>query len=264
MFKRFSFWLKAKFSRVLDNAENVGETLDYSYQQQLTQLQNVKRGIADLVTAKKRVQLQSDKLQQQEEKLDRQARDALTQGREDIARLALERKVSVSTERTALVAQVEDLQLQQDKLVESQKKLQSKIEQFRTKKEVIKAQYSAAEAQVRISEAATGVGESMADVGMAMGRAIEKTEQMKARADAVAELEAAGTFEMPGLSSGEDDIDRELAQLGAGSQVSSEMERMKAELGIASPPAELEAGEQGVTELKLSSEPATQSNPPTA
>jgi phage shock protein A len=122
-----------------------------------------------------------------------------------------------------------------------------KIESFRTKKEVIKAQYSAAEAQVRISEAATGVGEEMADVGLAMQRAIDKTENMKARADAVEELEAAGTFEdLTALGSGQDDIDRELAALGAGGMVDDELAKMKAELGqgSAAPPAELEAGEE--------------------
>ena len=118
----------------------------------------------------------------------------------------------------------------------SEQKLRTKIEQFRSKKEVIKAQYSAAEAQVRISEAATGVGEEMADVGLAMQRALDKTENMKARADAVQELEAAGTFEdLTALGSGEDDIDRQLKQLSSTSEVDAELAKMKAELGSGSP-----------------------------
>src|SRR5207248_205376 len=123
-------------------------------------------------------------------------------------------------------------------------KLRTKIEQFRSKKEVIKAQYSAAEAQVRISEAATGVGEEMADVGLAMQRALDKTENMKARADAVQELEAAGTFEdLTALGPGEDDIDRQLKQLSSQTEVDAELEKMKAELGGGSGPAgELGAG----------------------
>jgi phage shock protein A len=100
---------------------------------------------------------------------------------------------------------------------------------------VIKAQYSAAEAQVRISEAATGVGEEMADVGLAMQRALDKTENMRARADAVQELEAAGTFEdLTALGSGEDDIDRQLKQLSSQSEVDAELEKMKAEIGSGS------------------------------
>jgi phage shock protein A len=229
---RFSTVIKAKISRMLDRAEDPSETLDYGYQKQVELLQNVKKGIADVVTSKKRLQMQSTKLEQQVVKLDTQARQALSQGREDLARAALERKTVAQTELQSLDQQVKELETQQEQLTENEKRLRTKIEAFRTKKEVIKAQYSAAEAQVKISEAAHGVGEQMADVGLAIQRAEDKTEQMKARASAVEELEAAGTFEdITQLGPPQDDIDRELAQLGAGAQVDDELAKMKAELG---------------------------------
>jgi phage shock protein A len=243
---RMSTVIKAKISKLLDRAEDPGETLDYSYTKQLESLQQVKKGIADVVTAKKRLGMQAQKLEQSVVKLDTQARQALAAGNEELARTALERKTLAQTELQSLDQQVAELQSQQDKLTESEKRLRTKIEAFRTKKEVIKAQYSAAEAQVRISEAATGVGEEMADVGLAMQRAVDKTEDMKARASAVEELEAAGTFDdITQLGSGQDDIDRELAALGTGSMVDDELAKMKAELGQGStpPPAELESGE---------------------
>ena len=241
---RMSTVVKSKISKLLDRAEDPAETLDYSYQKQLEQLQNVKKGIADVVTAKKRLQAQEQTSQQQIVKLDTQARQALAAGKEDLARTALERKNGLQTEMQTLDQQIDDLQRQQDQLTDSEQKLRSKIEAFRTKKEVIKAQYSAAEAQVRISEAATGVGEQMADVGLAMQRAVDKTEQMKARADAVQELEAAGTFDdLTALGSGEDDIDRQLRELSSTSVVDDELAKMKAELGGGSAPAgELGAG----------------------
>jgi phage shock protein A len=192
---RMSTVVKAKVSKLLDRAEDPAETLDYSYQKQVEQLQNVKKGIADVVTAKKRLQMQESSLQQSVVKLDTQARQAVSAGQEDLARAALERKNVAQTELQSLDTQVTELEDQQQKLTDSEQKLRAKIEAFRTKKEVIKAQYSAAEAQVRISEAATGVGEQMADVGLAMQRAVDKTENMRARADAVQELEAAGTFD---------------------------------------------------------------------
>ena len=229
---RFSTVVKSKVSRLLDRAEDPQETLEYGYQKQVESLQNVKKGIADVTTSKKRIQMQSQKLEQQVVKLDTQARQALSQGREDLARTALERKNGVQSELQSLDAQVAELERQQEQLTQNEQKLRQKIEAFRTKKEVIKAQYSAAEAQVRISEAATGVGEQMADLGLAIQRAEEKTDDMRARAAAVEELEAAGTFEdLSQLGSGGDDIDRQLAELSAGSQVDSELERMKAELG---------------------------------
>jgi phage shock protein A len=229
---RMSTVVKAKVSKMLDKAEDPAETLDYSYQKQVEQLQNVKKGIADVVTAKKRLQMQEATLQQQVVKLDTQARQALSGGQEDLARQALERKNVVQTELQSLDTQVAELEDQQTKLVDSEQKLRAKIEAFRTKKEVIKAQYSAADAQVRISEAATGVGEQMADVGLAMQRAVDKTENMKARANAVTELEAAGTFDdITQLGSGEDDIDRQLKQLSSTSAVDDDLAKLKAEVG---------------------------------
>jgi phage shock protein A len=257
---RMSTVVKSKISKLLDKAEDPAETLDYSYQKQLEQLQNVKKGIADVVTAKKRLQAQESTIQQQVVKLDTQARQALAAGKDDLARVALERKNGIQAELQSLDQQVQELQQQQDQLTNSEQALRTKIESFRTKKEVIKAQYSAAEAQVRISEAATGVGEQMADVGLAMQRAVDKTENMKARANAVQELEAAGTFDdITALGPGEDDIDRQLRELSSGSAVDDELAKMKAELGSGSAPAELSAGpaEPAATEAPAA-EPAAE------
>jgi phage shock protein A len=170
--------IKAKYSKLLNRAENPTETLDYSYEKQLELLQNVKRGVADVTTSKKRLQLQTQQLEQSLVKLETQARQALGAGREDLARQALERKSGIQAQLQGLDEQVKGLDAQQQKLVSSEQQLQAKIEAFRSQKEVIKAQYSAAEAQVRIGEAATGIGEQMADTGLAIQRAKDKTEQM--------------------------------------------------------------------------------------
>src|ERR671935_1508982 len=191
---RASTIVKAKFSKALNRAENPAETLDYSYEEQLRQLQNVRRGIADVATAKKRLELQYTSMQQQVEKLDGQARDALKANREDLAREALTRKAAVQGQLQDIMTQGQQLEAQQQKLIEGERTLQAKVESFRTQKEVIKAQYSAAEAQVRISEAASGIGNDMADVGMAIERAKDKTQQMQARANAIEELTTAGAL----------------------------------------------------------------------
>src|ERR1051325_10119573 len=93
--RRFSTVVKAKVSKLLDKAEDPAETLDYSYEKQLESLQNVKKGIADVVTAKKRLQMQSEKLEQQVVKLDTQARQALAGGNEALARTALQRQATI-------------------------------------------------------------------------------------------------------------------------------------------------------------------------
>jgi phage shock protein A len=231
--------IKAKWNKLLNRAEDPSETLDYSYERQLELLQNVKRGVADVVTAKKRLQLQSDKLEQSVPKLESQAREALSHGREDLARAALERKTAAQTQLQDLDRQVAELEGQQDKLEANEKALSTKIETFRSQKEVIKAQYSAAEASVRIGEASTGIGDQMADTGAAIERARDKTEEMQARASAMDELIASGTLE-DFTSGGETQLDRELQQLTSKSKVDEELAKMKSELGAGSEQKELQ------------------------
>src|ERR671937_241620 len=242
LMSRASEVVKAKFSRLLDRAEDPAETLDYSYERQLESLQNVKRGIADVVTAKKRLQLQTQQLEQNVVKLETQARQAVAANREDLARQALERKSGLQQQLQGLDTQVQQLEAQQQRLTENEQQLSARIEQFRSQKEVIKAQYSAAEAQVRIGEAATGIGRQMEDTGLAIQRAKDRTEQMQARAAAIDELVAAGSLD--DMTSNQTQLDRELAQLSSQSQVDQELERLKAEVGSgAAPQKELDQAE---------------------
>jgi phage shock protein A len=238
LMSRASLVVKSKFSKLLDRAEDPAETLDYSYEKQLELLQNVKRGIADVVTAKKRLELQETQLQQSVVKLDGQAHQALAAGREDLARQALERKSGLQQQLQSLDQQAQQLEQQQEKLVASEKALSAKVEAFRTQKETIKAQYSAAEAQVRIGEAATGIGEQMADTGLAIQRAKDKTEQMQARASAIDELTTSGALD--DFTSDQTDLDRQLGELASQSQVDDELAKMKAELGSGEKQKELE------------------------
>jgi phage shock protein A len=201
-------------------------------------LSDVKRGVADVVTAKKRLELQAKKLEQGVVKLDSQAREAMQAGREDLARTALERKIGIQTQLQDLDRQTQELEAQQQRLVENERTLSTRIESFRSEKEVIKAQYSAAEAQVKIGEAATGIGDQMANTGRAIERAREKTEEMEARGAAMEELIASGTLE--DVTSDKTQLDRELAQIASQSQVDKELEKMKAEVGAGSSQKELE------------------------
>ena len=241
LLSRASLIVKAKISALLNRAENPTETLDYSYEQMQEQLQNVKRGVADVVTAKKRLELQTQKLEQNVVKLETQARQAVAAGREDLARQALERKAAAQQQLQGLDTQIQQLAAQQEQLIQSQQTLESRIEAFRSQKEVLKAQYSAAEAQVRIGEAATGIGRHMNDTGLAIQRAREKTEELQARASAIDELTATGALE--DFTAGDQtQLDRELAQISSSSQVENELAKLKAEVGSGQPPKEIPAG----------------------
>ena len=246
LISRISTIIRAKMGKLLDRAEDPRETLEYSYERQREMLQNVKRGIVEVVTSKKRLELQAQRLDENINRLDQQARQAVTAGREDLARLALQRKQLAVSQKQGLDTQISDLENEQNKLTTAEQRLTVKIETFRTRKEVIKAQYAAAEAQVRISESVTGLGEEMADVGMAIERAEEKTERLKARAGAIDELVAAGTID-DNLTGRGDLLDRELSQIEGAQGIEAELAALKAQIaGPASTP-QLPAGNAAPT-----------------
>ena len=224
---RMSTVVQAKMNKIMDRIEDPRETLDVSYEKQLQLLQNVKRGVAEVTTSKKRLELQKAKLQMSLDKLDGQAKEALQAGREDLARKALENKAALQAQSATLDQQIADLNDQQQKLMDAESRLALKVESFRTKKETIKAQYSAADAQVKITESVTGISEEMADVGMAVQRAEEKTENMKARSAALDELLESGTLTD---YSGSDDLTQELAKAKAKSSVNDMLAKMKEEI----------------------------------
>ncbi len=228
LLNRMATIIKAKMSKLLGAAEDPRETLDYSYEKQLELLQNVKRGVAEVTTAKKRLQLQREKLLQSIQKLDGQARDAAKANREDLARVALERKSAVFSQVENLDKEIGTLEAEQVKLVAAEQRLSTKIEVFRTKKETIKAQYSAAEATVKISESLSGISEEMADIGTSIERAENKTDEMKARSAALDELIEQGT--LTDVTSSGDDIDRELAKVSQKGSVDAELSKLMAEV----------------------------------
>jgi phage shock protein A len=269
--KRVTMVFRAKANKALDRMEDPRETLDYSYQTQLELLQKVRRGVADVATSRKRVELQINTLQQNAAKLDRQARDSLAAGREDLAREALTRKAGILTQLEDLQTQYASLQGEEEKLTQASQRLQAKVDAFRTRKETIKATYTAAEAQTRINEAFTGISEEMGDVGLAIQRAEDKTAQMRARAGAIDELMASGALEDM-VSGPRDDIQAELDRMGATTGVDHELEQMKREIaqgapaqientaassgnGAVSPPRQIESPSDGAGGTTEASEP---------
>jgi phage shock protein A len=222
-------------------------------------LQKVRRGVADVATSRKRVELQINQLQQQSNKLDRQARDSLGAGREDLAREALTRKAGLQTQLDDLQGNYEQLQKEEEQLGQAASRLQTKVDAFRTRKETIKATYTAAEAQTRINEAFAGISEEMGDVGLAIQRAEDKTAQMRARAGALDELMASGALEDM-VGGPHDDIQAELDRMGAGQGVDHELERMKLEISQ-SAPRQLEGAQPGSSDGASSASEATVVDP---
>jgi len=226
---RFTTFVKAKFSAMMDRAEDPNETLDYSYQKQLEQLQNLRRSIADVVTSEKRLELQQNQINVQMEKLDGQARAAVQQGKDDLARVALERKQALQSQLASFGQQIAQLKAQQDRFVDTERRLSTKVEAFRSQKEMVKATYNAAQAQVRIQESVTGISEEMSDVNLAVQRAQDKVLSMQARANAMDQLVDQGTLPELGAP-GQDDIDRQLSQVTVKSAVDDQLAQLKSSM----------------------------------
>ena len=228
LMRRLSMIFKSKASRALDAAEDPRETLDYSYERQLEMLQKMRRGVADVATSRKRIELQAQQLQQSAAKLEGQAKQAIAANREDLAREALTRRQGLATELASLQSQHDQLRAEEQKLVDASRRLEAKVQAFRTRKETIKATYTAAEAQTKVGEAISGISEEMGDVGLAMQRAEDKVAQMQARSGALDELMASGALD--DFTAHNDPIQAELDREGATPAVEAELARLRGEL----------------------------------
>jgi phage shock protein A len=232
---RFSTIFKAKANTLADKLENPNDVLDYSFEKQKDLIVNLRRQMVQVVAAKKQLEMQKAKLTSSITTLGDQAKSALKSNREDLAKMALERKNSIIQQVQSLDKQIAEIQNEQIKLENTERRLSAKIDEFNTRKEIIKAQYSSAEAQVKIKENVTGISEEMSDVGMALNRAEEKTEKMKAKAQALDEMTSSGVLtdyaSSSAYSTSDTDIDEQLSKVSMNSSVEQELAKMKADLG---------------------------------
>jgi phage shock protein A len=226
--RRLADLFHIKANKALDRAEDPREVLDYSYEKQLEMLTKVRRGVADVATSRKRLELQLTQLQQSATTLESQATQAVQLGRDDLAREALTRRVAVRDQMEDVLAQRASLQGEEEKLQLAAQRLQTRVEAFRTRKETVKATYTAAEAQTRIGEAVSGISEEMGDVGLAMQRAEDKTAQLQARSGALDELLASGALEDASRPAGRDDLQAQLDAASGRSDVDRQLTALKA------------------------------------
>ena len=258
--KRLSGIVQAKANKALDKAENPADMLDLSYEKQVENLQKVRRALADVATARKRLELQASQLQAQAQKLHAQAKQALGQGQEDLAREALARRATLADQLESLGTQHQQMEAQQQQLETTATRLQTQVDAFRTKKETLKASYTASKAQASIGEAVSGISESMADAGMTLDRAQDKIAQMQARAGAVDELIDTGA--LPDALGGGDDIQKQLDATARAGQVDTELAALKAQIGAGEAAPGLPTGEGAPATSAAGGDDSAISQPP--
>jgi phage shock protein A len=239
LFQRAHDIVAAKANKALDAAEKPDEMLDLSYEQMLDQIQKVKRGLVSIAASRKQIELQEQQFQHTVDHLQDQAKAALAQGNESLAREALNRKAAAQQQIDEIEPQHQQLTQEEEKLEHTLEQLQQRVNNFRSQKEVLKAQYTAAQASSAVNESVSGISTSFSDSGAALQRAQDKIANMQARADATDELLQSGVLEDVGGQT--DDIQRELDEAGSAAQVDKELAALKAQLGPgAEPPKEIE------------------------
>jgi phage shock protein A len=239
-FSRLATFFNIRANAALDKAEDPGQVMDYSYSKQVEQLQQLRRSIADVVTNEKRLEMQQSQLIEKISRLDQQAMQALQANREDLARMALQRKETLLVQINSYEQQLAQLKAQEEKLLTMERTISARVEAFRTQKEMVKAQYSAAQAQVKINETVTGISEEMTEMNLAMQRAQDKVLTMQARANAMEELIDQGTLSeqgMLGAGSG-DTLERELQKISTEQNVEAQLQAMKQQLQLGGPDAQ--------------------------
>lgn len=217
---------RIKTSRAIDRMEDPREALDDSYDQQVRMLQQVRQGLAEVATARKRIELQGQEMGARYQRLADQAREALTQGREDLARTALERRSLLENQVASLRDQHAALEKQQAQLQENERRLAERIEAFRVEKETMKASYTASQAQARANEVAAGISTQMNDAGASLNRAKDKIAQMQARAAATEELLASGALNDM-TAPADSDLERQLSAGSARADVERQLQSLK-------------------------------------
>ena len=241
LFQRAHEIVQAKANKALDAAEKPDEMLDLSYEQMLDQITQVRRSLVAIAASRKRIELQEQQLQYSVAHLDDQARAALSQGREDLAREALSRKAAAQAQIDGMQPQHQQLTEQEASLERTLAALQSKVNNFRTQKEVLKAQYTAASAMSSVDESVAGISSTIGDSGAEVQRAQDKIATMQARAGALDELLQSGVLEDVGGDT--DDIQKELDEAGSAAEVDKELAALKTQIGPGgSTPPELTTG----------------------
>jgi phage shock protein A len=228
LWSRVLLIIRAKGQAALERVEDPREVLGYVDEQQQELLRRVKQGLIEVAISKRQLQQQVEKLDTRVPRLEDQARRAIAAGRQDLARLALERKQRALAEMSTLQTHVAEVDQEERRLTLAEQQLVARIEEFRMHRQTLAARYTAAEAQVQVNEALGGVSQDFADLGMALGRAEERIERMQAHASAVGALVDSGVLAMPTVEG--DIVERELLEVAGQQGVEEELAALEAEL----------------------------------
>ncbi len=227
IFSRLKAIFETRANQVVYAFEDPKASLDYSLTKLEESRAEIGRSLIDVSAARNRLELQRSQLDAAMDKYQEQALSAMNANREDLARIALERKQDAQVRQVELDKNIANLNVQMENLKQSEINLTNKIALFSAKKEEMKAMYDSSRAQLQMREAMSGISVDLADVGHTIQRVEARIREMQSRSAAIEKLVAEGVF-IDVLQPGVDDVDRELSQLSRNRAIEDEMARLKA------------------------------------
>lgn len=183
--------------------DDLRDRLNEAYRTQSALLSQVRRGVADVATSRKRIEIQLSSLKREIQSAGTDAQSAVARGDDAAARQALERQVALERAASDLDDRHTQLRTEENQLSGSAAAIERQIEQFRLRKDTLTARYSAAQARAEINSATAGIGSTTSEVGRVMADAERHTRELEATANAVDELMNEGILTRPGESQDE-------------------------------------------------------------
>jgi phage shock protein A len=228
--------VKTGMDSLLAPPEDPRERFADAFQRQRTLLDNVRRALLDIATAKQRLLARVAEARVTLPRFQQQARTALAVGREDLARLALERHHFAAGELQALERQIAEVEREEQRLALVEQRLSAQLDAISARQQVLTARHVAADAQVRIGEALTGVSDDLADVAQELQSTEQETSFLQARARAIADLVDGGSLASADLSGfGSQD---QFASLDIAQDIERELAVLRRELESGGPPSQ--------------------------
>ena len=157
-------------------------------EQQLPLLHDLDRALNEVNLAKKQLIRLSQRLGSQAAAVLSKAKQALVSDREDLARIALNRRQIMLREAKKIKHQIIEIEQEAERLTIIQQKVTTRLEAFSTKRDVLSARQTAAEAQVAVGEAIGGITEGSIDLNKALEFAEKNREDIQIRVEAINEL----------------------------------------------------------------------------
>lgn len=224
--QRFKDVMSANVNAALDKAEDPVKMVNQYMRDLEEDLGKVKSETAAVMAEEKRIKRELEENQEDIEKMERYAKKALMAGNENDARAFLEKKTELVSKKESLEKAWQQAKANADSMKQMHDKLCKDLEGLRQRKESIQAKMSLAKTQEKLNKIGSSF-QGAADRMSAFDRMEAKADQMLDKANAMAELNQ--TVEEDSV---EDLMSKYEAGAESGSQIDSELDALKKELGL--------------------------------